>query len=113
MASANSTSPGTSKRNAGTEKSMPAAAPKAPAPRAPEDKTNNQIRILAQEIETRTCDIEILLETVFEKIDRYSSAGAVKTLDAINTLATCALRNVALIKEHYEHIGALTLGGEQ
>lgn len=73
----------------------------------------DQIRRQVQEIETRTYDIEILLETVFEKIDRYSSAGPAKTLDAINTLATCALRNVALLKEHYEHIGALTNGGEQ
>lgn len=72
-----------------------------------------QIWRQVQEIETRTCDIEILLETVFEKIDGLASAGPAKTLDAINTLATCALRNVALIKEHYEHIGALTIGGAQ
>lgn len=72
-----------------------------------------QIRRQVQEIETRTCDIEILLETIFDKIDGFSSAGRAKTLDAINTLATCALRNVALIREHYEHIGALTIGGEQ
>lgn len=72
-----------------------------------------QIRRQVQEIETRTCDIEILLETIFDKIDRPASAGPAKTLDAINTLTTCALRNVALIKEHYEHIGALTNGGTQ
>lgn len=113
MASANSTSPGTSKRNAGPEKSMPSSAPKAPTPRAPKDTANGQIRILVQEIENRTCDIEILLETVFEKIDGLASAGPAKTLDAVNTLTTCALRNVALIKEHYEHIGALTIGGNQ
>lgn len=75
----------------------------------------DQIREQAQEIETRTCDVEVLLETIFEKIDGLASAGPVKTLDAINTLATCALRNVALIKEHYEYINALTCteGGAQ
>lgn len=75
----------------------------------------DQIRQQVQEIETRACDVEVLLETIFEKIDGLASVGPVKTLDAINTLTTCALRNVALIKEHYEHINALTCteGGVQ
>lgn len=113
MANANSTSSRTSKRNAGPGKAAPTAAPMVPMPRGAEANTNDQIRVLVQEIESRTCDIEILLETIFEKIDHLASAGPVKTLDAINTLTTCTLRNVALIKEHYEHIGALTIGGDK
>jgi len=104
MANANSTSSRTSKRNAGPVKAG-----------GPSTHLIDQIRQQAQEIETRACDIEILLETIFEKIDRLASAGPVKTLDAINTLTTCALRNVALIKKHHEHISELIIakGGAQ
>lgn len=67
-----------------------------------------EIRIQAHDIEARALDLDILLETIIEKIDGLSHAGPAKTLDAINTLTTCALRNVALIKEHHSHLMALT-----
>lgn len=75
--------------------------------------TFDQIRIQANEIETRAYEVEILMQTIFEKIDSGLS-DPVKTLDAINCYATCALRNVALIKEHNLHILALAgKGGAQ
>jgi hypothetical protein len=64
----------------------------------------------AHDIESRACEIEILLETIFEKIDS-AVADPAKALESINCYATCALRNVALIKEHHAHIMALTMEG--
>lgn len=67
----------------------------------------DQIRQQGHDIESRAVDLDILLETILEQID----AGGVdraNTLTAINCFTTCALRNVALIKEHNLHILALT-----
>ncbi len=100
------------KRNTASAKDL--HNPQESATSTPESLFHNpidQIRPLVQDIETRACDIEILLETIFEKIDGLSGVGPLKTVDAINTLTTCALRNVSILKEHYEHISALTIRG--
>ena len=66
----------------------------------------DQIRMQMHQIEARASDIEILMQTIFLKID--TAADPKSALDAINCYATCALRNAALINEHHGHVMALT-----
>lgn len=69
-----------------------------------------QIRGHGHDIESRTVDLDVLLETILQKIDA-GGADHSDTLTAINCFTTCALRSVALIKEHNLHILALAAKG--
>lgn len=67
----------------------------------------DQIRERCHDIDMRAGDIEILLKAMFDKIDSMGS-DPIDAANAINCFVTCALRNAVLLKEHNEHILALT-----
>lgn len=67
-----------------------------------------QIRMQVHQIEARASEIEILLKTIVEKIDSAASSSAIDALEAIDCYTTCAMRSAALVREHGEHIMALT-----
>jgi hypothetical protein len=71
------------------------------------------IRQRAQDINAQAGDIEILLSSIFDKLDSMAdlAPAAAEAVGAINCFATCALRNVALIKEANTDILLLTSEG--
>jgi hypothetical protein len=71
------------------------------------------IRQQAHDIESEASDIEILLKVVFEKLDSLSDLppAVADATNAINCMATCALRYAALIKRANSNILALAMEG--
>jgi hypothetical protein len=67
----------------------------------------SDISLLTSEIESRTLHIEILLNAMTEKIDASTDPKAV--IEAVDCFITCALRNVALLKEHYTALASTSL----
>lgn len=71
------------------------------------------IRQQAFDIDRQAGDIAILIAAVFDKIDDMlgQSPVGMEAVNAINCFATCALRNVALIREAGTNILDLTSEG--
>ena len=100
------------RRASGT--AAPASASASSTSTAPPAATGQLLNIetYAVDIGAQVTDIEILLQSVFEKLDNVGDAGAAAgALAAINCFTTCALRNAALIGEAKDHIIALATEG--